>query len=153
MQQLKPVLNIPRSLSTSVDGQGAKLIAISVPKNHRLVLGVNGTPLMQMSLFAANGKVLEPRGPLRVLSVARVENSPVQLLIRNDGLATGLFSLSVRVDPPLPKPARTPQRPRQQQPLFNREPAPAASRFRARWIKQPTASMLTRNECCLIWQH
>ena len=62
-------LEYPRSLSTSVDGQGAKLIAISVPKNHRLVLGVNGTPLMQMSLFAANGKVLEPRGPLRVLSV------------------------------------------------------------------------------------
>jgi serine/threonine-protein kinase len=51
-----------------------------------------------------------------VLSVARVENSPVQLLIRNDGLAPGLISLSVRVDPPLPKPAREPQRPRQQQP-------------------------------------
>ena len=116
VEQLKPVLNVPSSLSTSVDGQGAKLIAITVPKNHRLVLGVNGTPLMQMSLFAANGKVLEPRGPLRVLSVARVENSPVQLLIRNDGLAPGLISLSVRVDPPLPKPAREPQRPRQQQP-------------------------------------
>ncbi len=122
VQQLKPVLNIPRSLSTSVDGQGAKLIAISVPKNHRLVLGVNGTPLMQMSLFAANGKLLEPRGPLRVLSVARVENSPVQLLIRNDGLAPGLISLSVRVDPPLPKPARTPQRPRQQQPSAQPHP-------------------------------
>ena len=117
VEQLKPVLNIPRSLSTSVGGQGAKLIAISVPKNHRLVLGVNGTSLMQMTLFAANGKVLEPRGPLRVLSVAKVENSPVQLLIRNDGLAAGLISLSVRVDPPLPKPARSQERSRPQQPI------------------------------------
>ena len=117
------------------------MIAISVPKNHRLVLGVNGTPLMQMSLFAANGKVLEPRGPLRVLSVARVENSPVQLLIRNDGLAPGLISLSVRVDPPLPKPARTPQRPRQQQPSAQPRPQPQQQRPQDSVldeIKQPT---------------
>ena len=116
VEQLKPVLNIPRSLSTTVDGQGAKLIAISVPKHHRLVLGVNGTSLMQMTLFAANGKVLEPLGPLRVLSVAKVENSPVQLLIRNDGLSAGWISLSVRVDPPLPEPAHSQERSRPVQP-------------------------------------
>ncbi|MEL0265229.1 MAG: serine/threonine protein kinase, partial [Synechococcus sp.] len=80
-------------------------------------------------------------GPLRVLSVARVENSPVQLLIRNDGLAPGLISLSVRVDPPLPKPARTPQRPRQQQPSAQPRPQPQQHRPQDSVldeIKQPT---------------
>ena len=65
----------------------------------------------------------------------------MQLLIRNDGLAPGLFSLSVRVDPPLPKPPRTPQRPRQQQP--SAQPRPQLQQQRPQdsvldQIKQPT---------------
>ena len=67
------------------------------------MLGVNGTQLMQMSVFGADGQVLDPRGPLRVVTVPKISGSPVQLLIRNDGLAAGLISLSVRLDPPLPE--------------------------------------------------
>jgi serine/threonine-protein kinase len=100
VEQIEPVPNLARSLTASVDAQGARLVAIKVPPGFQLVLGVNGTPLMQMTLFGADGKVLEPRGPLRVVTVAKVEGSPVQLLIRNDGLAPGLISLSVRIDPP-----------------------------------------------------
>ena len=103
VEQITPALNMTRSLTTSVDGQGARLIAIKVPKGFKLVLGVNGTPLMQMSVFGADGKVLDPRGPLRVVTVPKISGSPVQLLIRNDGLAAGLISLSVRLDPPLPE--------------------------------------------------
>lgn len=100
VEQIEPTPNLARSLSAEVDGHGARLFAVKLPPGFKLVLGVNGTPLMQMTVFGADGKVLEPRGPLRVVTVAKVSGSPVQVLVRNDGLAPGLISLSVRVDPP-----------------------------------------------------
>lgn len=145
VEPITPVLNLPRSLTTSVDGQGARLIAIKVPKGFKLVLGVNGTPLMQMTVFGADGEVLDARGPLRVVTVPRISGSPVQLLIRNDGLAPALISLSVRLDPPLPKPPKPapalprqqsrPAEPRQQQP---QQPTPRQGRSVLDEINQPT---------------
>ena len=145
VEPITPVLNVPRSLTTSVDGQGARLIAIKVPKGFKLVLGVNGTPLMQMTVFGADGEVLDARGPLRVVTVPRISGSPVQLLIRNDGLAPALISLSVRLDPPLPKPPKPaptlprqqsrPAEPRQQQP---QQPTPRQRGSVLDEINQPT---------------
>jgi serine/threonine-protein kinase len=99
-------------VSASVDAGGARLFPIQLPAGSRLVLGVNGSPLMQMSLFGADGSVLEAKGPLRVVSVGKVSRSPVQLLITNEGVAPGLITLSLRSDPaPEPPPSRVPEAP------------------------------------------
>ena len=45
--------------STRVMAGGARLITIRVPRNHRLVLGINGTPLMAMTVFDAKGEILQ----------------------------------------------------------------------------------------------
>ena len=102
VEQLEPTPNLARSLSAVVDGQGARLFAVKIQPGYKLVLGINGTNLMQMTVFGAGGEVLDPRGPLRVVTLSKVNGSLVQVLVRNDGLAAGMISLSVRVDPPLP---------------------------------------------------
>ena len=89
-------------VSASVPAGGARLFPIRLPAGSRLVLGVNGSPLMQMSVFGADGAVLEARGPLRVVNVGAVQRAPVQLLITNEGLASALITLSLRADPPPP---------------------------------------------------
>lgn len=91
-----------RVVSAQVDASGARLFPIRLPAGHRLVLGVNGSPLMQMSVYAADGRELEPQGPLRVVSLGPQPRSPVQLLVRNDGVAPALITLSLRADPPAP---------------------------------------------------
>ncbi|WP_411869435.1 serine/threonine protein kinase [Vulcanococcus limneticus] len=90
-------------VSAQVDAGGARLFPIRLTPGTRLVLGVNGSPLMQMSVFGADGGVLEAKGPLRVVSLARVAGSPVQLLVTNDGVAPALITLSLRVDPAAPE--------------------------------------------------
>ena len=91
-----------RVQTAEVPASGARLFAIRVPPNHGLALGVSGTPLLQMSLFAADGSPLAPRGPLRVVTVGSQKSSPVQLLVTNDGVAPTRISLSLRADPPPP---------------------------------------------------
>ncbi|CAK6702057.1 protein kinase domain-containing protein [Synechococcus sp. CBW1107] len=92
-----------QALSADVDAGGARLFPIQLPANHRLVLGVNGSPLMQMAVFAADGSVLEASGPLRVVSLPAQARSPVQLLVTNEGLAPAQITLSLRADPPPPQ--------------------------------------------------
>ncbi|MEB3171764.1 MAG: phosphotransferase [Synechococcaceae cyanobacterium] len=89
-------------LTAEVPASGARLFAIRLPPDHGLALGVNGTPLLQMSLFAADGRPLAPRGPLRVVTVGSQKSSPVQLLVTNEGVAPTRISLSLRADPPPP---------------------------------------------------
>jgi serine/threonine-protein kinase len=89
-------------LAADVPASGARLFAVRVPPNHSLALGVNGTPLLQMAVFGADGARLEPRGPLRVVSLGRQKASPVQLLVTNEGVAPARISLSLRADPPPP---------------------------------------------------
>ncbi|MFZ4566505.1 MAG: hypothetical protein ACOYMY_08580 [Prochlorococcaceae cyanobacterium] len=92
-------------VSASVEAGGARLFPIRLPGPSRLALGVNGSPLMQMTVFDAAGRVLEARGPLRVVSLNRVTRSPVQLLVTNEGVAPALITLSLRPDPVLDPPA------------------------------------------------
>jgi serine/threonine-protein kinase len=90
-------------LSAQVDAGGARLFPVRLPAGYRLVLGVNGSPLMQMSVFSADGSLLEAKGPLRVVSLGAQPRSPVQLLVTNEGVAPGLITLSLRADPPAPR--------------------------------------------------
>ena len=85
--------------SLRIPAKGAQLLAVSVPSGHNMVLGVNGTPLMQMELFHSDGTSLHQRGPLRVISLDSGVGSPLQLLVTNDGVAPGLITLSCRSDP------------------------------------------------------
>ena len=94
--EARPVEVVNRSLL--IPAKGAQLLALSVPQGHRLVLGVNGTPLMQMTLFRPDGTLLEKRGPLRVISLESGVGSPLQLLITNDGVASAQITLSCRAD-------------------------------------------------------
>ena len=55
--------------SLRVSSGGARLIAVTVPAGSSLVLGINGTPLMEMTVFGSQGQVLAARGPLRVVSL------------------------------------------------------------------------------------
>jgi hypothetical protein len=93
-------------LSAPVSAGGARLFPIRLPEGYRLVMGVNGSPLMQMSVFAADGSLLEPSGPLRVVSLPPQARSPVQLLVTNEGVAPSLITLSLRADAPEPEPER-----------------------------------------------
>ena len=103
-------------ISAQVEAGGARLFPVRLPPGYRLVLGVNGSPLMQMSVFSADGELLEAKGPLRVVSLGVQKNSPVQLLVTNEGVAPALITLSLRADPP---PVETP-------PVAVPEPSPQA---------------------------
>ena len=106
--RIEPILSRPGQtsvVSASVEAGGARLFPIRLPGPSRLALGVNGSPLMQMTVFDADGRVLEARGPLRVVSLSRVTRSPVQLLVTNEGVAPALITLSLRPDPVLEQPA------------------------------------------------
>ena len=90
-------------LSADVPASGARLFPIRLPAGHRLALGVNGTPLLQMSVYAADGTLLEAKGPLRVVTLGAQPTSPVQLLVTNEGVAPAMIRLSLRADPPPPE--------------------------------------------------
>lgn len=114
-----------RVLSAQVDAGGARLFPIRLPAGHRLVLGVNGSPLMQMSVYAADGTPLEGRGPLRVVSLGAQQRSPVQLLVSNEGVAPALITLSLRADPPAVQPRPQPLAPAEPPPAPPAPPSPA----------------------------
>ena len=89
----------PTNMSLRIPAGGARLVLVEVPDGDALALGINGTPLMQMMVFGANGQVEEERGPLRVALIAPAAGSPLQVLITNEGVSSGLFTLSCRADP------------------------------------------------------
>ena len=94
----------PTNTSLRIPAGGARLVLVEVPAGDALSLGINGTPLMQMMVFGANGMVVEERGPLRVARIAAA-GSPLQVLVTNEGVSSGLFTLSCRAErprPPLP---------------------------------------------------
>ncbi len=115
-------------LTAEVPASGARLFPIRLPAGHGLALGVNGSPLLQMSVFSAEGTPLEARGPLRVLTLGSQKSSPVQLLLTNDGVAPALIRLSLRADPPAPTPPPAPDAPPapEETPEMPSEPAPAS---------------------------
>jgi len=95
---------VTQLLSADVPASGARLFPIRLPTGHALVLGVNGSPLLQMSVYGADGSLIAPKGPLRVLSLGQQVRLPVQLLVTNEGVAPARISLSLRADPPVPAP-------------------------------------------------
>ncbi len=97
-----------KALSASLGAGGARLFPIRLPAGYRLVLGVNGSPLMQMSVYNAAGSLLEPKGPLRVVTLPPVPGTEVQLLVTNDGVAPAMITLSLRADAPPPEPPQPP---------------------------------------------
>ncbi len=124
-----------QTISASVEAGGARLFPVRLTPGHRLVLGVNGSPLMAMSVFSADGTLLEPKGPLRVVSLPAQKASPVQLLVTNEGVAPALITLSLRAD--LPAPSAPPEPTTSQSPEAPEPPgtpdspprsAPAATR-------------------------
>ncbi len=98
-------------LAAEVPASGARLFPIRLPAGHGLALGINGSPLLQMSVFSSEGTLLEPRGPLRVVTLGPQQGSPVQLLLTNDGVAPAMIRLSLRADPPAPTPPPVPEPP------------------------------------------
>ena len=100
-----PSTYLPEStqlVSAIVEATGARVFPIRLPAGYSLVIGANGTPLLQMGVFGADGSSLEARGPLRVVTLGAQKSSPVQLLITNEGVAQAEVRLQLRADPPPP---------------------------------------------------
>ena len=88
----------PTNTSLRIPAGGARLVLVEVPAGDAVALGINGTPLMQMMVFGANGQVLKERGPLRVTRIAAEAGSPLQVLVTNEGVSSSLFTLSCRAN-------------------------------------------------------
>ena len=117
------------NLSLRIPSGGARLISVAVPSGYGLVLGINGTPLMQMTIYGSEGQVETERGPLRVVTLPAAIGSPVQVLVTNEGVASGLLTLSCRADQPkrpvTPAPVRPELRPPLPNPVRQLDPDPA----------------------------
>jgi len=98
IEMLETRPSTPTVFSTRVSPGGARLISIRVQPGHRLLLSIKGSPLMQMIVYSFNGDVVAERGALRVVNLPLEAGSPVQVLVTNEGVATGLLTLSCRVD-------------------------------------------------------
>ena len=108
IEPIEAAPGLARVVSAQIEAGGARLFPIRVPPGYRLALGVNGSPLMQMSVYASGGTLLEPKGPLRVVTLGALEGSQVQLLINNEGVAAAMITLSLRADAPPAEPAAAP---------------------------------------------
>lgn len=82
--------------SLLIPAKGAQLLAVFVPPEHNLVLGINGSPLMQMAVFRSDGTLMYQRGPMREISFDSDTSALLQLLVTNDGVAPGLMTLSAQ---------------------------------------------------------
>ena len=82
--------------SLLIPPKGAQLLAVFVPPQHNLVLGIDGSPLMQMAVFRSDGTLLYQHGPMRDISFDSGIGALLQLLVTNDGVASGLMTLSGR---------------------------------------------------------
>ena len=82
--------------SLPISAGGARLVLVEVPVGRGLILGIKGTPLMQMLVLSADGQVEEDRGPLRVVRIAAEAGSPLQVLITNGGVSSAAMILSAR---------------------------------------------------------
>ena len=114
--------------SLRIPAGGARLISVAVPSGYGLVMGINGTPLMQMTIYGSEGQVETERGPLRVVTLPAAIGSPLQVLVTNEGVASGLLTLSCRADQPkrpvTPASVRPELRPPLPNPILEPDPAP-----------------------------
>ena len=84
----------PSNTSLRIPAGGASLVLVEAPAGDAVAMRSNGTPLMRMMVFDVNGQVKEERGPLRLVRIAAEVGSPLQVLITNKGVSSGLFHLS-----------------------------------------------------------
>ena len=89
----------PTKTSLRITAGDSRLVLVEAPAGDAVALGINGTPLMQMMVFGVNGQVEEERGPLRVARIAPEAGSPLQVLVINQGVPSGLFTLTCRSEP------------------------------------------------------
>ena len=82
--------------SLRIPAKSGLVVALSLPPEQKFFLALDGTPLMQMSLFGADGTLLEQSGPLRTTRIKSGFASPLQLLMINEGVASGSFALFIR---------------------------------------------------------
>ena len=88
----------PTKTSFRIPAGGARLVLVDVPAGDGLALDINGTPLMQMMVFGANGMVVEQLGPLRVVRIAAAASSPLQVVVTNAGVSSGVLTLSCQAN-------------------------------------------------------
>ena len=88
----------PTKTTLRIPAGGARLVLVEVQAGDGLALDIDGTPLMQMMVFGANGMVVEQLGPLRVVWIAAAASSPFQLVVTNEGVSSGVLTLSCQVD-------------------------------------------------------
>jgi serine/threonine-protein kinase len=84
----------PINTSLRIPSGGVRLVLVEVRADDVLVLGIDGTPLMQMLVFGPNGQVVVKRGPLRVVRIAADVGSPLQVLVTNEGISSAFLNLS-----------------------------------------------------------
>ena len=100
--QIERITARPQQLTTtslSISAGGVRLVLLEVPPGDALAMDINGTPLMQMMVFAANGSAVEERGPLRLVRIAAEVGSPLQVLVTNEGVSSSVFTLSCLANP------------------------------------------------------
>lgn len=88
----------PTKTSLRIPAGVARLVLVEVAAGDAVALGINGTPLMQMMVFGANGMVVEQLGPLRVVRIAAAASSPLQVVVTNEGVSSGVLTLSCQAD-------------------------------------------------------
>ena len=84
--------------SLRIPAKSGLVVALSLPSlapEQKFSLALDGTPLMQMSLFGADGTLLEQSGPLRAIRLESGLALPLQLRVTNDGMASGRISFSL----------------------------------------------------------
>ena len=89
----------PTKTSLRIPVGGARFVFVEVPAGDGLALDIDGTPLMQMMVYGSNGMVVEQLGTLRVVRIAAAAGSPLQVVVTNEGVSSGVFTLSCRADP------------------------------------------------------
>ena len=83
--------------SLQVPAKSGLVVRLSLPPKQKFTLAFDGTPMMKMSMFEADGTLLERRGALRAIKLESGLASPLQLLVTNEGLASGMFVVSCSV--------------------------------------------------------
>lgn len=86
----------PTITSLSIPAGGVRLVLVEVPVGDSLTLDINGTPLMQMTVFDAEGGVVDKWGPLRDVWIKWQEGTPLQVLVTNEGISQNLLQMTFK---------------------------------------------------------
>ena len=82
--------------SLRIPAKSELVVALSLPPEQTFSLALDGTPLMQISLFGANGILLDQLGSLQAIKHESDLASPLHLLITNAGISFGKLSFTLQ---------------------------------------------------------